>query len=224
MSIKDWPENEKPREKLLLRGAAALSDAELLAIFLRTGTRGRSAVDVARDLLIDFKSLRELLAAEEQNFCSHHGLGQAKYAQLQAVLEMARRHLHEDVVRGDALTNPQKTSSYLRSLLGTATHEQFGCLYLDNRHRIIEWRVLFYGTIDSAAVYPRVVVENALKCNAAAVIAAHNHPSGMSEPSVSDQNITRRLKAALGLLDVRLLDHFIVGDGEPVSMAELGMV
>ena len=224
MSIKDWPEHEKPREKLLLRGPAALSDAELLAIFLRTGIAGKSAVDLARDLLTHFNDLRALFAADQNTFCMQHGLGPAKYAQLHASLEMARRHLHEKMVRGNTLTNPENTRMYLRSVLGHVNHEQFGCLFLDNRHRVIKWQVLFHGTINAAAVYPRVVVEHALKCNAAAVIAAHNHPSGVLEPSPADQSITRQLKDALALLDVRLLDHFIIGDGPALSMADLGMV
>lgn len=224
MSIKHWPAGERPREKLLRHGAAQLSDAELLAIFLRTGLSGCSAVDLARQLLNEFGSLRELLAADLQQFCTHKGLGPAKYAQLQAVLEMSRRHLSESLSRGDAITSPQHTRRFLTSQLRDQVHEQFGCMFLDNRHRLIQWQVLFHGTIDGAAVYPRVVVEKALACRAAALIIAHNHPSGVSEPSAADRAITTRLRDALALVDIRLLDHFIVGDGEPVSMAELGMV
>ena len=224
MSIKHWPSGEQPREKLLKQGVTTLSDAELMAIFLRTGTKGLSAVDLARQVLHEFGGLRAVLKANQQAFCAHKGMGMAKFAQLQAVLEMARRHLREDLQRGDALCSPDETRRYLSSVLRDAVHEQFGCLFLDNRNRVIDWRILFKGTIDGAAVYPRVVAETALNCSAAAVIAAHNHPSGVAEPSAADQTITRRLKAALALLDIRLLDHFIVGDGEPVSMAEMGMV
>lgn len=224
MSISNWPVNERPREKLLAHGAARLSDAELLAIFLRSGIRGCSAVDLARQLLNDFGGLRELLAAGMDQFTAHKGLGPAKYAQLQAVLEMARRHLSEGLSRGDAISSPQHTRQFLTSQLRDQAHEQFGCMFLDNRHRLINWQVLFHGTIDGAAVYPRVVVEKALACRAAALIIAHNHPSGVSEPSAADRAITTRLRDALALVDIRLLDHFVVGDGEPVSMAELGMV
>ncbi len=224
MSINSWPAAERPREKLLARGATQLSDAELLAIFLRTGSSGCSAVDLARLLLHEFGGLRALLAADRQRFCTHKGLGPAKFAQLQAVLEMARRHLSEGLSRGDAISSPQHTRQFLTSQLRDQAHEQFGCMFLDNRHRLINWQVLFHGTIDGAAVYPRVVVEKALACRAAAVIIAHNHPSGVSEPSADDRAITTRLRDALALVDIRLLDHFVVGDGEPVSMAELGMV
>ena len=224
MSIKSWPAAERPREKLLAHGAGHLSDAELLAIFLRTGISGCSAVDLARQLLNEFGSLRALLAADLQQFSAHKGLGPAKFAQLQAVLEMGRRHLGESISRGDAITSPRHTRQFLTSQLRDQVHEQFGCMFLDNRHRLIQWQVLFHGTIDGAAVYPRVVVEKALACRAAALIIAHNHPSGVSEPSAADRAITTRLRDALALVDIRLLDHFVVGDGEPVSMAELGMV
>ncbi len=224
MAITDWPSGERPREKLLSHGAATLSDAELLAIFLRIGLPGKSAVELARELLHSFGSLRQLLAADKQRFCAHQGLGPVKYVQLQAVLEMTRRHLDEELQRGEELTSAEHTRSYLRHVLRDQRSEQFGCLFLDNRHRVLQWEVLFKGTIDAAAVYPRVVVERALCHNAAAVIVAHNHPSGVSEPSRADITITKRLKEALALLDIRMLDHFIVGDHEPVSMAELGMV
>lgn len=224
MAITDWPAGERPREKLLAQGAAALSDAELLAIFLRIGLPGKSAVDLARGLLQEFGSLRRLLTADKQAFCRQAGLGPAKFVQLQAVLEMARRHIGEELARGEELLSAEHTRSYLRHVLRDQRSEQFGCLFLDNKHRVLQWEVLFKGTIDAAAVYPRVVVERALSHNAAAVIAAHNHPSGVTEPSHSDITITRRLKDALALMDIRMLDHFIVGDSEPVSMAELGMV
>jgi DNA repair protein RadC len=224
LSITDWPEQERPREKLLQRGSAALTDAELLAIFLRTGTRGKTAVDLAKELLRDFGSLKALLAADCQRFCQSLGLGTAKYAQLQAVLEMARRHFIEVLQHSDALTNPEATQAYLSAQLRGYNHEVFACLFLDNKHRIIKLEELFQGTIDGASIYPREVAKRALHHNAAAVIFAHNHPSGVSEPSQADQQITEKLKQALMLLDIRVLDHFIIGDGIPYSFAEHGLL
>lgn len=224
MPISDWPIDERPREKLLCRGAASLSDAELLAIFLRTGIAGKTAVDLARDLLHEHKGLRNLLAASQQQFCKSKGLGEAKFAQLQAVLEMSKRHLQESMQRGDVLTNPEDTKRFLSARLRDYPHEVFAILFLDNQHRVIEFEELFHGTIDSATVHPREVVRRALHHNAAALILAHNHPSGIAEPSQSDQRITQRLKDALTLIDVRLLDHFVIGDGEPTSLAERGML
>ncbi len=222
MAIRDWPEMERPREKLLTLGAQVLSDAELLAIFLRTGVKGKSAVDLARELLADFGSLRSLLTADLSTFCQSHGLGSAKFAQLQAVLEMAKRHLAEELERGDALTNPQLTQRYLLSQLRDRSHEVFACLFLDNQHRVIRYQELFHGTLDGAAVYPREVVKQALSVSAAAVILAHNHPSGVAEPSRLDRAITDRLTEALGFMDIRVLDHLVVGDGYCVSFAERG--
>ena len=224
MSIRDWPDQERPREKLLARGATALSDAELLAIFLRTGVKGHSAVDLARDLMHEYGSLRKLFDADQETFCQTLGLGTAKYVQLQAVLEMARRYLEESLQHGDALASVADTRRYLMAKLRHEPHEIFACLFLDNRHRVLSFESLFYGTIDGASVYPRVVVQRALANNAAAVILAHNHPSGVAEPSQADQHITQRLQEALGLIDVRVLDHFIIGDGEPVSFAERGLL
>ncbi|MCC5812703.1 MAG: DNA repair protein RadC [Ectothiorhodospiraceae bacterium] len=224
MAITDWPLAERPRERLLTQGPQALSDAELLAIFLRTGIAGRSAVDLARDLLSRFGGLRPLLEASQAEFCASPGLGTAKYAQLQAVLEMSRRHMQHALERGDALTSPALTRQFLASRLRHLPHEVFACLFLDNRHRVLKFEELFRGTIDAASVYPREVVKQALACNAAAVILAHNHPSGVAEPSQADQHITRRLQEALNLVDIRLLDHLVVGDGEAVSFAERGML
>lgn len=224
MTIKDWLAEDRPREKLLQRGPAALTDAELLAIFLRTGTHGKSAVDLARDLLADFGSLKALLDADEQRFCQANGLGQAKYAQLQAVLEMAKRHFKEILQRGSALTSPDMTRAYLSAQLRGYSYEVFACLFLDNQHRVIQLDELFRGTIDGASVYPREVVKQALFHNAAAVIFAHNHPSGIAEPSQADQHITEKLKQALALFDIRVLDHFIIGDGMPYSFAEHGLI
>ena len=222
MSIKDWPAQERPREKLLERGAQALTDAELLAIFLRTGVAGKSAVDLARQLLGEFGSLRALLEADLTAFSAHLGLGPAKFSQLQAVLEMGRRHLAEGLKRDSALESPQQVRDYLKARLRHEPHEIFGCLFLDTRHRVLAFEALFHGTIDGASVYPRQVVKRALAHNAAAVILTHNHPSGIAEPSQADRLLTTRLKDALALIDVRVLDHFIVGDGEPLSMAEYG--
>jgi DNA repair protein RadC len=223
MTISQWPVDERPREKLLNKGAEALSDAELLAIFLRTGCKGITAVDLARQLLENFGGLRPLLQASHTEFCQHKGLASAKYAQLQAVLEMAKRHLHEQLSRGDALCSPAQTRQYLAAQLANYPHEVFACLFLDNRNRVIAFDKMFYGTIDGASVYPREVVRLSLKKNAAAVIFAHNHPSGVAEPSKADEQITKRLKDALALVDIRVLDHFVVGDNV-VSFAERGLL
>jgi len=224
MSIKDWPADERPREKLLEKGAASLSDAELLAIFLRTGVSGKSAVDLARYLLAEFGSLRTLLEAGQADFSAHMGLGPAKFAQLQAVLEMAKRHLAQQLARDDVLSNPTSVRDYLKAHLRHQPNEVFACLFLDSKHRVLAFEVLFQGTVDAASVYPRQVIRRALAHNAAALILAHNHPSGISNPSEADHSLTRRLKELLSWLDVRLLDHFIVGEGEPLSMAQHGWV
>ena len=222
MAITDWPQGERPREKLLSRGSQALSDAELLAIFLRTGVRGRSAVDLTRALLMDFGSLRSLLRAPQDEFCARHGLGQAKYAQLQAVMEIARRHLGESLAEPQALKDPSEARDFLCSQLRDLDHEAFGALFLDNQHRALAFEVLARGTLNEASVYPREVVKQTLHHKAAAIIFAHNHPSGVAEPSGADRALTRRLKEALALLDVRVLDHFVIGEGRPVSFAERG--
>ncbi len=224
MTIRDWPADERPREKLLRYGPQTLSNAELLAIFLRTGTPGKSAVDLARELLDEHKGLINLLAADLKHFCASPGLGTAKYAQLQAALEMSRRYLRERLEREASLTSPEQTRNYLQSRLRSYPYEVFACLFLDSRHRVIEYEELFRGTIDGASVHPREVVRRALHHNAAAVILAHNHPSGVTEPSAADTRITQRLKEALALVDVRLLDHFIIGDGVPTSLAELDLL
>ena len=222
MAISDWPVAERPREKLLRQGAAALSDAELLAIFLRTGVAGKSAVDLARELIHDFGGLRPLLAADQQVFCRGKGLGLAKFAQLQAVLEMGRRHLDEELKRTDCFTRPDQTARFLNSRLRDRSREVFALMLLDNQHRLLVYKELFEGTLDAAAVYPREVVKLALHTDAAAVILAHNHPSGVAEPSSADRRITERLVEALALVDIRVLDHLVVGDGRPVSFAERG--
>jgi DNA repair protein RadC len=224
MAITDWPEGERPREKLLIRGAASLSDAELLAIFLRTGIKGKSAVDLARELLSRFGSLTQLFAASEADFCKTKGMGQAKFVQFQAVLEMSRRALQEEFQRGDALDSPRAVRDYLQLLLGGRQQEVFLVLFLDTQHRVIATEELFHGTLSQTSVYPREVVKRALAHNAAAVILAHNHPSGVAEPSQSDRMLTDALKQALSLVDVRVLDHFIVAAGKTLSFAEKGLI
>jgi len=224
MAITDWPDGERPREKLLVRGAAALSDAELLAIFLRTGVTGKSAVDLARELLSRFGSLTQLVAASEADFCATKGMGRAKFAQLQAALEMSRRALKEQLQRGDALNSPRAVRDYLQLLLGGRHQEVFMVLFLDTQHRVIASEELFHGTLSQTSVYPREVVKRALAHNAAAVILAHNHPSGVAEPSQSDRLLTDALKQALGLVDVRVLDHFVVAAGQTQSFAERGLI
>lgn len=223
MAISNWPRAERPREKLINRGAKALSDAELLAIFLRTGVAGSSAVDLARQLLLDYGSLRGILAADAKSFCTGRGLGPAKFVQLQAALEIAERHLAENLETEDCLTNPAQTRNYLQARLRDYDYEVFACLMLDNRNRVIAFRELFRGTIDGASVYPREVVKQALADNAAAVILAHNHPSGVCEPSQADIRITERLQKALALVDIRVLDHVIVGDGV-TCLSERGLI
>lgn len=219
-----WPIDERPRERLLNHGADSLSDAELLAIFLRTGTTGMPVMALARELIDSFGGLRGLMTASRQSFCAVRGLGTAKYAQVQAAMEMARRVLDEPLRQGDPLRSPDDTRRYLSSRLATYPHEVFASLLLDNRHRVIRYLELFRGTIDGAAVYPREVVRLALEHNAAAVIFAHNHPSGVAEPSQADITLTGRLKEALKLVDIRVLDHMIVGHGEVVSLAERGLM
>ncbi|MCV6605251.1 MAG: DNA repair protein RadC, partial [Porticoccaceae bacterium] len=213
---------ERPREKLIQQGAASLSDTELLAIFLRTGSAGKTAVDLAREMLNHFGSLAGLLSANHSQFCALKGLGTAKFAQLQATLELARRHLKERMERHQVFTSPDAVASFLRLQLQGRQQEVFSALFLDSQHRLIAFEELFRGTIDSAAVYPREVVRRALAHNAAALILAHNHPSGVAEPSEADARITRQLKNALALVDVRVLDHMVVGMGEVVSLVERG--
>ncbi len=224
MAISDWPESERPREKLLKNGAAQLSDAELLAIFLRTGIAGKSAVDLARELLTEFHGLTGLFSADQSAFCQVRGMGPAKYAQLQAVLEMARRALAEKMKNGDAMSSPQSVRDYLRLTLHGKKHEIFVGIFLDAQNRTIAAEELFKGTLTQTSVYPREVVKRALHHNAAAIIFAHNHPSGVAEPSRADEILTQSLKQALALVDVNVLDHFIVGAGSAMSFAERGLI
>jgi DNA repair protein RadC len=222
MAITDWPEGERPREKLLARGAQALSDAELLAIFLRVGVRGKSAVALARDLVDHFGSLTRLFAAPQSEFDRFPGLGPAKYAQLQAVLEMARRALAEQMRCGDVLNSPAAVRDYLRLRLQGLAHEVFMAVYLDAQNRVLATEELFRGTLTQTSVYPREVVKRALAHNAGGIILAHNHPSGLAEPSQADRWLTDQLKHALALVDVKVLDHFIVAGSQSVSFAERG--
>ncbi len=222
MTISNWPTDERPREKLLARGAAALGDAELLAVLLRTGIRGLDAVALSRKLLTDFSGLRGLFCAAHGDLLAAPGIGSGKACVLAACMELARRHLAEELRRGNALLSPTDSAAYLKSKLRDYPYEVFAVLFLDTRHRPIAFEELFRGSIDGAAVHPREVVRRALAHNAAAIIVAHNHPSGVAEPSEADRLITRRLQEALGLIDVRVLDHLVVGDGDPVSMAARG--
>ncbi|GAA0300564.1 RadC family protein [Psychrosphaera haliotis] len=224
MSIQQWRLSDRPREKLLNQGASSLSDAELLAIFFRTGISGMDAVSLANHTLHEFGSLNALLSANVEQFTAIKGMGQAKFVQLQAVLELSNRYFSEVMKRDTLLDSPQAVRIYLHRLLRDEPYEQFVLVHLDNQHRVIKSEVLFKGTIDSAAVYPRVVVDTVIKHNTAAVIFAHNHPSGISEPSQSDIRLTERLKDALLLIDVRTLDHFIIGNEEVVSFAERGLI
>ena len=220
MAISDWPAGERPRERLLEQGAKVLSDAELLAIFLRTGVKGKSAVDLARDLLNEFGGLRQLLCADLKTFSQAKGLGSAKFAQLQACLEMSRRFLRESLEREGPLSNPGDAKQFLLMRMRDYTKEVFACLFLDTKNRVIEFEELFVGSLHNAEVHPREVVKQALKHNANAIILAHNHPSGDGKPSQSDIQITDTLREALALLDIKVLDHLIIGD-EVVSLAEL---
>jgi DNA repair protein RadC len=224
MAISQWPEHERPREKLLQRGPSSLSDAELLAIFIRTGVPGKTAVDVARELLNRYGGLRELLAAGPEEMCETPGLGEAKYVQLQASLELGRRFLAEKLKREVTLGSTRDTRDFLQAQLRDRKNEVFCVLFLDNRHRVLTFEELFQGTLNGTAVYPREIVKRALRLNAAAVILAHNHPSGVAEPSRADELLTSRLKDALALVDIRLLDHLVVGDGETVSFSERGLI
>ena len=224
MAITDWPELERPREKLLQLGAASLSDAELLAIFLRTGARGKSAVDLARELLVRCGGIAALFAARRADLDGLPGLGDAKFTQLQAVLEMARRALGEELRSSDALGSPAAVRDFLRLTLARREHEVFVAVLLDAQNRVIACEELFRGTLTQTSVYPREVVKCALERNAAAVIFAHNHPSGVAEPSHADQVLTQSLKQALALVDVKVLDHFIVAGSAALSFAERGLI
>ena len=222
MAIIDWPEDQRPRERLIKHGAHALSDAELLAVFLRVGVSGKSAVDLGRDMIGHFGSLNRMFTAKLPEFSMINGLGPAKYAQLQAVLELARRSLSEELKSGQALSSPQAVKQYLQLLLANKPYESFAVLFLDVKNRLIASEELFRGTLTHTSVYPREVVKAALAHNAASIILAHNHPSGTPEPSAADRTLTQALKQALGLVDIRVLDHFVVAGRQVHSFAEHG--
>ncbi len=224
MGINNWIETERPREKLLAKGAAALSDAELLAILLRVGKKGKTAVDLARDLLQAFGGLRNLFEIDQKTLCDYPGIGIAKYTQLQAALELARRRLYQNLAQKDVIDNSTDTKEYLIAQLRHHKQEVFACLFLDSQHHIICYEELFHGTIDNSTIYPREVLKKVLNYNATAVIFAHNHPSGIATPSDADRDITQHLKIALNMIDVSVLDHIIVGDGCTTSFAEHGWV
>jgi len=221
MAISDWPLGERPRERLLAQGASALSDAELLAVILRTGLPGKSAVELGRDLLMRFKDIAGLFAADLKNV---KGLGPAKRAQFEAAMELARRSLKDGMRSANALTSPGTVRDYLRLAIADRQHEVFVCLWLDAQHRVIACEELFRGTLTQTSVYPREIVKAGLKANAAAVIFAHNHPSGAAQPSQADELLTRNLKDALSLVDIKVLDHFIVAGQHTVSFAERGFL
>lgn len=224
MAITDWPAHERPRERLIKGGPAQLSDAELLAIFLRTGVNGKSAVDLGREIMMHFGSLSKLFAARLEDFSALNGIGPAKYAQLQAIMELARRLLAEDMQKGVALTASDKVTDYLRLYFGRQSHESFVVLFLDVGNKLIACTEMFRGTLSHTSVYPREVVKAALACNAASVIFAHNHPSGTVKPSQADKTLTHLLRQALGLVDIRVLDHIIVAGSETFSFAERGLM
>ena len=224
MHIRDWPDAERPREKLLARGAGSLSDAELLAIFLGSGLPGRDAVQTARALLQAHGPLRQLLDRSAHELMQLPGLGPARACRLSAALALCNRYLAAGLERGEALSDPHAAGRYFAQRLRGQPQEVFACLFLDARHRALAFEELFHGTVDGAEVHPREVVRRALAHNAAAVIAGHNHPSGNPEPSAADRAVTARLKQSLALVDVRLLDHFVIGDGAPSSMAARGWV
>lgn len=222
--LKDWPSCEKPREKLLNQGAESLSDAELLAIFLRTGVKGCHVVDLARNLLTSFGSIAAIYKASMGDFCGMHGLGQAKYVQLQACLEMTKRYLNEELKNGVSLTSSQACKDYLVAQLRGESREVFAVLFLNNQHQVIHFERLFFGTINASAVYPRVVLEKALMYQSSAVILAHNHPSGVAEASFADRNITNQLQEALAMIDIKVLDHMIIAGHQCFSFAEHGLI
>ena len=224
MSMARWPAGERPRERLLAQGPAALSDAELIALFLGTGVRGQSALDVARSLLARFGRVSRVLSAPQDELGEMPGVGVARYARIAAVTELARRALSEEMRSRDSLASPAAVRGYLRLRMQDLGHECFYVVFLDAQNRVIAAEQLFRGTLTQTSVYPREVVKHALAHNAAAVILAHNHPSGVAEPSIQDQALTRTLAEALALVDVKVLDHFIVAPGACLSFAERGLI
>ena len=223
-SINDWPQQQRPRERMQREGAKALSDPELLALFLRVGVKGKSAVELGRELITTFGSLHALLGASSAQLSAVHGLGPAKSAQLQAIMELARRAIGEQLRAGASLSSPDAVRLYLRLLLARQAHESFVVLFLDVKNRLIANEEMFRGTLTHTSVYPREVVKAALAHNAASVLLAHNHPSGAAEPSEADLLLTRALTQALALVDVRVLDHFVVAGSHVHSFAEHGQL
>ena len=224
MGIKEWPASEQPRQKLLTQGAQSLNDAELLAVFLRTGTHGKSAVDLGRELIKKFGNIRQLVDSSINDFLQIKGLGNSKYVLIQASIELGRRYLETSLKQGDVFKNSVETRQYISSRLQAYPHEVFACLFLDTKHRLIRFEELFTGTIDSSVVYPREILRRAMEHNAAAVVLCHNHPSGHPEPSHADQKLTLKLQHLLEMVDIRVLDHIIVGNAETVSFAERGLL
>lgn len=224
MSINEWPVTEQPRYKLLHRGAQSLNDAELLAVFLRTGTHGKSAVDLGRELISEFGNIRNMIDSPKEKFLNIKGLGDSKYVLIQASIELGRRYLESTLKQSDAFSNSIDTRQFIASKLRAYPYEVFACLFLDTKHRLIRFEELFTGTIDSSVVHPREILRKAMECNAAAVVLCHNHPSGQAEPSQSDHKLTLKLQNLLEMVDIRVLDHIIVGNGETVSFAERGLM
>ncbi len=224
MSIKHWPEHERPREKMLMRGAESLTDAELLALFFRTGIKGKTAIDIARSLLAHFKSLQALMLASPGELSKQPGIGLAKYTQLKAILEIGKRLYQEKMQKKDVIQHVNDTKRYISAQLHSLQQEVFACLFLDARNQVLCFEKLFHGTLGSATVYPRSIAQRALYHNAASVIFAHNHPSGNPEPSESDKQLTQKLIETLALLEIRVLDHLVVGGTQVVSFAEEGLI
>ncbi|OGT60789.1 MAG: hypothetical protein A3E85_04740 [Gammaproteobacteria bacterium RIFCSPHIGHO2_12_FULL_45_12] len=224
MPITDWPKQDRPREKLLERGEQALTDAELIAIFLKTGVRGRTALDIAKALLVQFGSLNKLLQAPASLLTQTNGIGHSKYATLKAAQEMGRRCQEEPLAIGETLSSSTATQRFLAARLREQTHEVFACLFLDTHLRLIHYQVLFHGTLNETSIYPREIARHALKHNAAKLILAHNHPSGLPTPSSADKDVTQRIQHALALIDVRVIDHIIVGNPQNFSFADAGLI
>lgn len=224
MTIRNWPMNERPREKFLHQGPESLSDAEILAIFLRVGTQGKSVIDLARDLLNQYGGLRSLLEAPQQQICQFKGIGISKYVQIHAALEIGRRYLSSELKKGPVLLNSKSTKQFLTAKLRHFTHEVFACLFVDSNHHYLNFKILFTGTFNQAIVYPREIAREALTHNAAAVILAHNHPSGLAQPSEVDKEMTISVMKCLRLIDVQVLDHIIIGDTQTFSFAEHGVL
>lgn len=224
MPITDWPQEDRPREKLISKGEKSLTDAELIAIFLISGTRSKTALDIAKELLSEFGSLKKLLRAPPQSLIKTSGIGRAKYASLRAAIELGRRYLNEQLPVGSVLNSSRVTQQFLAQHLRDYTNEVFACLFMDNHFRLISFEELFFGTINEANIYPREIVRRGLAHNAAKIILAHNHPSGNPTPSTADKEVTTLIKQALNLIDIDVVDHIIIGNPGNFSFAEAGIV